>query len=553
MGEGAKAFAYPATADVPLASDAGLPPARVTMTSLCGCSEERWDGICYPDAAGGTSGAAHVSAGSGGPMDNSLSLARYFARLVWLLAHEGEAVSDQKAALRAVVTVSRDASARLRNEEGRLAVNGLVMPQALTGVQELAERLSSDAIEEIAIDQSASAAELLALARLLATESTTTSDAAEFARKLSELQGETVRVKRAVASAPVPAEAGDAAVAARGPRDAAESRVPKLLAKLARERDPAEAHRLLDDIGHLAEQATREGRTPDAAAIFSALLDAEAALTEPEVRRLFLATVRRLTKPTILRPITSLVVTQPAMASLAEQVLQRVGVDGVDSVVDQYAGARSVAERNVYHEVLSRLASARESLTQMLTDPRWYVVRRAAELLGEMGGEEAERPLAELLRHGDERVRRAATRALARVESAFTLDALARAAADPSPSVRLEAVAALASRKGARAGSMLAKAIDDETEQEVQYAILAALGRVATSEAVQKLSKAAEAASGLFAARKNSGLRVAAVFALGDAHTAGALATLQSLVHDKDRDVREAVARTLQLERGTAA
>jgi len=85
-------------------------------------------------------------------MDNSLTLARYFARLVWLLVHEAQSVSDQKAALRAVVTVSKESSVRLRNKEGRLAVNGLVMPQALTGVQELAARLAVHSIEEIEID-----------------------------------------------------------------------------------------------------------------------------------------------------------------------------------------------------------------------------------------------------------------------------------------------------------------------------------------------------------------------------------------------------------------
>jgi HEAT repeat protein len=150
-------------------------------------------------------------------------------------------------------------------------------------------------------------------------------------------------------------------------------------------------------------------------------------------------------------------------------------------------------------------------------------------------------------------VRRAVTRALSRIESSFTLDAVARALTDTSPVVRLEAVAGISTRKGGRAGSMLAKAIDGESEAEVQYALLGALGRVATPESVQKLAKAAEAASGLFASRKNSGLRVAAVFALGEARTAGALAALQALVNDKDKDVRDAVARTLPLLRGTAA
>jgi len=486
-------------------------------------------------------------------MDNSLTLARYFARLVWLLVHEGQAVDDQKAALRAVVTVSKDSSVRLGNKEGRLAVNGLVMPQALTGVQELAGRLAAHAIEEIELDQAAAPAELLALARLLAVEATTSSDAAEFAQKLSELTGTTVRVKRAAATEASPTRTSDAASTGEATQEDAQSRVPKLLTKLTEQLNPAAAQHVLDELAFLAEQATREGRTTDVAAIFSALLDREGGITDPDVRRVFLVTVRRLTKPTILRPVAVLLLTHPATARRTERILQRVGQDGVDAVVDQYTSSREIGHRRIYRDVLSRLPLAREALVQMLADPRWFIVRQAAEFLGEMGAEESERPLAELLRHDDERVRRAVTRALSRIESAFTLDAVARSMSDSSPTVRLEAVAGLATRKGGRAGSMLAKAIDSEHEQEVQYAILAALGRVATPEAVQKLSRAAEAASGLFASRKNVGLRIAAIFALGDARTPGALTTLQALANDKDKDVKEAVAKTLLLLRGTAA
>jgi HEAT repeats len=518
-----------------------------------GCSDDRWQGVCYADSSGGTSRASGARSGNSSIMDNSLTLARYFARLVWLLVHEGQAVDEQKAALRAVVTVSKDSSVRLGNKEGRLAVNGLVMPQALTGVQELAARLSAHTIEEIELDQAAAPAELLALARLLAVEAASTSDAADFAQKLSELTGNTVRVRRSAATERAPMRTSETISAASVVPEGPQARVPKLLTRLTEQLTPVTAHEVLDELAFVAEQGSREGRVSDVAAIFSALLDREAGITDPEVRRVFLVTVRRLTKPTFLRPIAQLLVTQPATASRTERILQRCGQDGVDAVVDQFTGSRSVAERRVYCDVLSRLTLAREALVQMLADPRWHVVRQAAEFLGEMGAEEAERPLAELLRHNDDRVRRAVTRALARIESSFTLDAVARSIIDSSPVVRLEAVAGLASRKGGRAGAMLAKAIDSESEQEVQYAILGALGRVATPEAVQKLAKAAEAASGLFTSRKNSGLRVAAVNALGEARTPGALTALQALVNDKDKDVKEAVAKTLLLLRGTAA
>lgn len=486
-------------------------------------------------------------------MDNSLTLARYFARLVWLLVNEGQAIDDQKAALRAVVTVSKESSVRLRNKEGRLAVNGLVMPQALTGVQELAARLAVHSIEEIEIDQTAAPAELLALARLLAVEATTSSDAADFAQKFSELTSNTVRVKRAAATESAPTRTAEAEAPKEPAVDEAQARVPRLLARLMEPLDPPGAQQVLDELTFIAEQATREGRTADVAEIFSALLERESGITDQDVRRVFLVGARRLTKPVILRPIAVLLVSHPATASRTERILQRVGQDGVDAVVDQYSASRSVTERTIFKGVLTRLPLAREALVQMLADPRWYVVRQAAEFLGELGTDEAERPLAELLRHDDERVRRTATRALSRIESTFTLDAVARAVVDSSSTVRLEAVMGLATRKTGRAGALLVKAIDGEDDQEVQYAILDALGRVATPEAVQKLSKAAEAASGLFASRKNIGLRVAAVYALGEARTAGALTALHALAADRDKEVKEAAAKTLLLLRGTAA
>ncbi|MFI5312452.1 MAG: HEAT repeat domain-containing protein, partial [Gemmatimonadales bacterium] len=274
---------------------------------------------------------------------------------------------------------------------------------------------------------------------------------------------------------------------------------------------------------------------------------------DAEVRRVYVLAVRRLTKPTILRPIARLVVTAPGRMTATERILERCGQDGVDSVVDQFLGATSSAQRAAYRDVLFRLTSARASLIQMLSDPRWYVVRQAAEFLGEVGAQDGERALADLLRHADERVRRAAARALGRIDSAFTLDALARAVSDDDARVRLEAVAAVTARKGGRAGSILAAALDQESDLEVQFGLLAGMGRVATPETVTKLAAAAAAASGFFASKKNNALRIGAITALGDARTPGALTALQGLANDRDKEIRDAVARTMRSQRSTGA
>jgi len=488
-------------------------------------------------------------------MDNSLTLARHFARLVWLLIHESEATGEQKLALRTISTVSKDSSVRLGITDGRLAVNGLVMPQALAGVRELADRLASHAIVEISIEEDAAPSELLTLARLLAVGPGSADNAEDAARNLSELEGKTVHVLLAgpAPAAPAPAtEPEPSSEPVEAPATGA-GRAQQLWDQLAVATDPHEAQRLLEDLAFVAEQATREGRTDEVAEKFALLLDVEAQVDDQAIRPAFVMAVRRLTKPTILRPIARQLVSDPAHADRTERILQRCGQDGVDAVVDQFLGARSHAERQVFRDVLSRLTAARESLVQMLSDPRWYVVRQAADLLSELGPHDSERALADLLRHSDERVRRAVTRALGRIDSQFAVDALARALTDVDAKVRVEGVAGLVARKGSRAGSVLASATDAETDLEVQFALLAALGRVATPETVSKLAAAAAAQGGFFKTKKNNALRIAAIMALGDAHTPGALTVLQGLANDREKDVRDAVARSLMSQRGTAA
>jgi len=74
--------------------------------------------------------------------------------------------------------------------------------------------------------------------------------------------------------------------------------------------------------------------------------------------------------------------------------------------------------------------------------------------------------------------------------------------------------------------------------------MIAALGRIATADAVQKLVKMAEPEGRLFR-KKTTTFRVAAVQALGDAKTPAALAALRELSEDKDREVRDTAKRAL--------
>jgi HEAT repeat protein len=91
----------------------------------------------------------------------------------------------------------------------------------------------------------------------------------------------------------------------------------------------------------------------------------------------------------------------------------------------------------------------------------------------------------------------------------------------------------------------LRNALEEEPDTEVQYALLAALGKIATAAAVDQLIRAAEPKRRLLE-RKSTAFRVAAVEALGEARTPAALAALALLREDKEREVRDAATLAYQ-------
>src|SRR6185436_5364696 len=130
------------------------------------------------------------------------------------------------------------------------------------------------------------------------------------------------------------------------------------------------------------------------------------------IRNAFVLAMRRLTKPALRRAVASLILKAPDQKQLVYEVLQATAEDGAEAVIEQVSQARSADERKSLVEVLVELKDAVPALIRMLGDSRWFVVRNAADLLGEMVATKAEDALVDLLRHTDDRVRRSATNAL---------------------------------------------------------------------------------------------------------------------------------------------
>jgi HEAT repeat protein len=501
-------------------------------------------------------------------MPHSATFARHFSRLVSLLRDTSSEVDEQKGLLRALVTVSKSASVTVTVDGTRLIADGETLPGVLAGVSQVAAQLVAHSIRSIHFGQGAKAAELLGVAKIIAA-SAPTSDGGHHARqKLADLKPRSIEFEMTAAGAqPKPAKSAPerkASPEVPEPRekrnsiaDEAESLFSELatgdvrtlaaatlFTKLEKARSVAATTKVLDDLVGLAEYSLRAGKIIAVAEIVDGVGDRERNARGEDARRAYALAMRRLSKPALLIGIAKVVAANAELRKQYLHLLELRGEDGADAVIELVSQATTRADRQVLIGILKQLKSAIPALVRSLADPRWFEARNAAELLAELGASEAQEALIGLVRHPDDRVRRAATNALVRLNTPDALRAVHDAVSDDSPEVRMQAVAALAAKRDAKTAATLIRAVDDEADADVQVAIIAGLGKVATSDAVQKLLKIAAPEGRLFR-RKTSPLRVAAVQALGEARTPAALAALRELTDDKDRDVRDTAVRAL--------
>jgi len=572
-------------------------------------------------------------------MDYSVTFARHYSRLVWLLLHETSNVDEQKATLRALVTVAKDGAVTLVSDGADVTANGHDVPGVLSGVTDVVRRMTAHGVREIVFDAGAAPAGILGSARILAADASVGDGGAGAEAKLTALGAASVRFTRepvtapttaappvavpapaiapppseapavaaAVPVAPAPAPPPPAAVPAPAaptpaptpapavpttepgtlpdfgfedadvideealkdklrptPRvtaavPAAPSRAPEgggMFAQFAASRTPTASHRdllaqleqasgvnvltqVLDDLVAIAESAARDARLAVVCEILCRVTRREPQIHEFEAKRAFVMAQRRLAKPMLLRAIVQELPHASDQHDAFIAVLTRAGEDGADALIEQIAAISGQNERRVYFDALLQLQAGIPTLIHMLGDARWFVARNAAELLGEMQAREAEPQLTELLKHTDDRVRRAATSALMRLGTSRAMQAIQDALKDGAPAMRMQAAAALVTRKDVKTAATLVRALEEEKDEEVQVAFLLALGKLGTPDAVQRLLKAVEPERGLFK-KKAVGYRVAAVQALGEARSPEASEALKALQSDKDEEVREA-------------
>jgi len=290
------------------------------------------------------------------------------------------------------------------------------------------------------------------------------------------------------------------------------------------------------------EEAARRGAWGEVLKAAAVLVQHENDQPDGDDRRGFGLALRRLVPRPVLEQLARLTVAS-ATRQDANLVLRRMGADSTEILLELLIAAQGAGERRAYFNALTHMTEGTKLLVHMLTHDEWFVVRNVADLCGEMKLEEAVLPLAKKIGHEDERVRRAVAGALARIGTPGTVEPLRQALQDASAQVRRMAVAGVDGRRGRSLVPAIIRRLDEETVGDVQKEILAALGRVASPEALQALARAAEP-GGRLLKRKPTAYRLAAVQGL---HAAGPSAAnhLKKLLDDDDKEVQAAARKAL--------
>jgi hypothetical protein len=504
-------------------------------------------------------------------MSTSARFTQELAHLVWLLVHRPAQVDDQKHALRAML---RDAAVEGRRVDhsavGLAVVEGAdqhPLPEHLGWLSELATRMASHSVRSIEAHRGARAAELLGLARALARPGRRGDQGQAFDAVLQALAPTTLSVhlgqdgfvrtptpptvRPAVGSrlTPVPGSPLAPVAVTEEPRMLETAFMPSvpasdLVIRLRGELTAEVARGLLDGIARKVEDEAREGSWVGVIDLVSKLMEREEAVTDPAVRRAFDLQLRRLATPGLLRGVAQLLPPRRDLRDPVHRFLARQGTTAAEVLIELLTRAETTTERRAYHDAIVQCPAAIPRLVELLHDERWYVVRNAAELLGEMKATGADEALVGLLGHQESRVRQAATLALVRLGTPGAVQATIRALADRDASVRLRAAQGLSLVQTPQAVPALLGALDAEEDDETRQALLAALGRYPEASVIERLVR--EAAPGSLFKRRPQGRRLAAIQALGDAGTHEARAALRAMVKDRDPVVRELVDRLLR-------
>lgn len=488
-----------------------------------------------------------------------------FGRLVTLLLRQAP-VDTQFTVLRSCVAATRDAGAVLAPSSDGLRVDGYLTTDP-GNTQELNLRLLAHGVASVSVAVGCEPAELVALAwglaaepdpsqlgtsvRLMMLASPTRSVHCEFQQAGADVPGLLPPTPPRRLSSPIGVTTGPAFTATTTPVDleltrtivayTASTAVPESLdaifGRLTKVNTTVDGSPVLDAFIAYGDACVEDRRHADLVTFLRAVVEHEAHEAHRERKVLLSSVLRRFNSTLALGRVTGQLVSEQAREALT--VLVAYGTAGADAVIEALVAAQLKRHRQAYLAALREMPVATSTLQHMLADGRWYIIRNAAYLIGELKIGELGDALVALKGHADARARAAVLVALGRLGTPRAVSALQMGLRDPSPEVRDQAAQALGGLPAGRAVPIAQHALRTEADDTVRASLFMALGRAGTDEAIRHLEEAARP-GGKLIGRKPVAVRRAAVLALMVSENPFAQVILAELRQDADPEIRTA-------------
>lgn len=205
--------------------------------------------------------------------------------------------------------------------------------------------------------------------------------------------------------------------------------------------------------------------------------------------------------------------------------------------------------RKTLTETLVRQGSvALPVLLEHLRDERWYVVRNAVAILGEVRDPAATGPMKPMLAHQDIRVRRETVRALTRIGGQSATGVLLQLLEGADADLSQQALLSLGAMKNLAAVPALLRLLAQENGNrgpDLRRGAIKALGEIGSAEAVAPLTEFLTSKRFWRPGRHNE-LRAAAAAALGEIGDGTARAVLEGASSERNETVARAAVQALK-------
>jgi len=342
--------------------------------------------------------------------------------------------------------------------------------------------------------------------------------------------------------------------------DELRDRVRELIAALDREQDPEQFLAMTRELEVLAGQLTREKDYEPAWVMLAALSDhAECVEDHSEVcRQHALRSVRALAQRDLLNYLLERYTTVPEDRKWPyERVFRQLDLTALEPILVLLGKNEALySHRRLLDFVVALGPKMREPLEARLATASGHQTRKIVFLLGELRCRESVEPLRGLFGHKDDRVRKEAVRALAKIKGAESSHALIGSLGQKTdPETKILIAQTLGEMRNLSAVPGLLNLLRRRAWLDENYELLAAaaqaLGQIGSREAVPVLTRTLHHRK-WFQTEPNERVRIAAAQALALIGGESAVKALRRYLGGKDDALEVACEQALaQIEAGS--